>query len=77
MVAARVRESGAAQVITASLVAHSWAKPLPEVVGVTSDALVIFPWDKEVFSAGGWQPHPELAGALRLQGLEWPAPTSP
>ena len=76
MVAAHVREGGAAQVITASLVTHSWANPLPEVVGVTSDALVIFPWDQAVFSAGRWQSHPELAGARKLQGLGWPAPIS-
>ncbi len=69
MVAARVRECGAAQVVAAALVAHSWANPLPEVVGLTSDALVIFPWDRQVLAAARWQPHPELAAALQLQGL--------
>ncbi len=75
MVAARVRECGATRVVTASLLSHSWANPMPEVVGQTTDALVVFPWDREVFSAGAWSRHPELAGALRLQGLGVDAPT--
>ncbi len=77
MVAARVRECGAARVIAASLVSHSWAQPMPEVVAATTDALVIFPWDREVFSAGAWQPHPELTGALKLQGLARISPAPP
>jgi len=67
MVAARVRELGAARVVTASLVAHSWADPAPDHVALTTDALVIFPWDKEVLIDGQWQTHPELAAALDAQ----------
>ncbi len=67
MVAARVRELGAARVVTASLVAHSWADPAPDHVALTTDALVIFPWDKEVLVDGQWQTHPELAAALDAQ----------
>ena len=67
LVAARVAELGAARVITASLVAHRWANPRPDVVALTTDALVIFPWDKQIYTDGQWQPHPELAEALRLQ----------
>ena len=70
LVAQRVTDFGAACVITASLVAHSWAQPGPQVVALATDALVIFPWDKHVYVNGRWQPHPELAEALRLQGLE-------
>ena len=70
LVASRVAELGAARVITASLVAHSWAQPRPEVAAVITDALVIFPWDRQVYVNGQWQPHPELAEALRLQGLD-------
>ena len=77
MVAARVRECGAAQVVAASLVSHSWANPMPEVVGVTTDALVIFPWDKQVFSDRSWHLHPELVAALKLQGLAVPDVISP
>src|SRR5574341_826561 len=67
LVAERVRELGATQVITASLISHSWAKPMPEIVALVTDALVIFPWDKNVYKNGQWQLHPELKEALRLQ----------
>ncbi len=58
---------GARRVVTAALVAHSWASPPPQVVALTSDALVLFPWDREVFSDGQWKPHPELAEAVAAQ----------
>ena len=70
LVAQRVTELGAARIITASLVAHSWAQPQPEVVALQTDALVIFPWDKQVYDGAHWQPHPELSEALRLQGID-------
>lgn len=70
LVANRVAERGAAHVITASLVAHSWANPMPDVVALTTDAFVIFPWDVQVYVEGHWQRHPEITEALRLQGLE-------
>ncbi len=64
LVAQRAREVGASHVVSASLVAHSWASPAPDVVALTSDALIVFPWDRQVFVDGRWQAHPELAGAL-------------
>ncbi len=67
LVADRVRERGAASVVTASLVAHSWAAPQPEIVALTSDALVLFPWDARVLIDGAWQVNPEFATALALQ----------
>lgn len=67
MVANRVREQNARRVVTATLVSHSWADPMPDITALVTDALVIFPWDKEVYENGQWQPHPELAEALRLQ----------
>jgi hypothetical protein len=39
-------------------------------VALVTDALVIFPWDKQVYVEGNWQPHPELEEALRLQGKD-------
>lgn len=69
LVARRVGERGASRVITASLVAHSWAAPQPEVVVLVTDALAIFPWDTRVFQADQWQAHPELVAALQAQGL--------
>jgi hypoxanthine phosphoribosyltransferase len=67
LVAQRVREQGARRAITAGLVSHSWANPAPDYVALATDALVIFPWDKQVYQAGQWQFHPELADALKLQ----------
>ncbi|HVM72197.1 MAG TPA: phosphoribosyltransferase family protein [Anaerolineales bacterium] len=67
LVAQRVQEQGAVGVVTACLVSHSWASPAPDLVALTTDALVIFPWDKQVFQDGVWQVNPELAGALKAQ----------
>ena len=67
IVAARALERNARQVWTLSLVAHSWADPKPDFTALTSDALVIFPWDKEVYKDGCWQMHPELVEAIRAQ----------
>jgi hypothetical protein len=73
MVAARARERGAGRVITASLVSHSWARPMPNITARVSDALVIFPWDRQVYMDGKWQINPEIAQALRFQGKSGPA----
>jgi uncharacterized protein len=69
VVAERVKQRGARQVITASLVAHSWADPMPDAVALISDALVMFPWDERVYIDGQWQLHPELVEALKHQKL--------
>ena len=73
LVAGRVHQQGAARVVTAALVSHTWANPAPDHVALTTDALVIFPWDRQVFIDGRWQPHPELQDALRQQ----PKPAEP
>ena len=67
IVAARAQERGARQVWTVSLIAHSWADPQPDITALVSDALVIFPWDKQVFLDGAWQTHPEIEAAIKLQ----------
>jgi hypothetical protein len=67
IVAARALERGARQVWTLSLVAHSWANPKPDYTALTSDALIVFPWDKLLFTNKGWQLHPELESAIRAQ----------
>ena len=72
LVADAVRANGAARVVTAALVSHSWASPAPDVSALVTDALVIFPWDQRVFLAGRGQPHPEIAAALAAQGQDWP-----
>lgn len=72
MVADEAAKKGTAKVITASLVAHTWADPFPDVVALTTDALVIFPWDKRIYRNGEWRLHPELADALAMRN---PLPT--
>jgi len=57
-------------VVTASLVSHSWARPAPDHVAVVTDALVVFPWDRQVYQDGQWQINPELADALKFQHPE-------
>ncbi len=70
LVAERVREKGAARVVTVCLLSHSWADPMPDVVAEVSDALVIFPWDKQAYIDGKWRLSPEYEEALRLQGRQ-------
>ena len=70
LVADRATELGAARVVTASLVAHSWAQPQPDVVALVTDAFVIFPWDKRIYDDAHWQLHPELKAALQLQDID-------
>jgi len=65
--AERVKERGALEVVTVSLVSHSWAKPKPDLTALVSDALVLFPWGREVYDQKEWRPNPELAHALKLQ----------
>ncbi|HEX6291395.1 MAG TPA: phosphoribosyltransferase family protein [Herpetosiphonaceae bacterium] len=65
--AEEVQRMGATHVRTAVLYAHTWAQPRPDFVALTSDALILNPWDREVLVDGQYVTHPELASALRLQ----------
>ena len=65
LAADEVRRMGATHVRTAVLYAHTWAEPRPDFVALTSDALILNPWDREVLMEGQWTTHPELAAALR------------
>jgi len=67
IVVARALERKARRVWTLSLVAHSWADPQPDFTALTSDALFLFPWDKQVLTSDGWQMHPELEAAIKVQ----------
>src|SRR5579883_1449297 len=55
-----VQACGASRVITACLVRHSWANPIPTISALVTDEFVIFPWDQQVLMDGRWQPHPEI-----------------
>lgn len=62
-----IRASGAASVVTVALAAHTWAKPVPDLVAVVSDALIVWPWGRYVLEDGRWRLHPEYREALRMQ----------
>ncbi len=59
--------SGAAQVVTACLVSHSWAEPVPQITSLVSDEFIIFPWDEQVLDHGRWVIHPEIEAGLKAQ----------
>jgi hypoxanthine phosphoribosyltransferase len=67
IVAQRARQRGAIHVVTAALVSHTWANPQPDKVALLTDALVLFPWDEQVFTEDHWQANPEITAALKLQ----------
>jgi hypoxanthine phosphoribosyltransferase len=60
LVADQVRRQRANRVISAALVAHTWATPRPDVVALETDAFVLFPWNREVLRNGLWFPHPDV-----------------
>lgn len=62
-----VVEQGAARVVTAALVAHSWAAPQPDVVALVTDEFVVFPWDARILVGGRWTAHPEVEAGIRAQ----------
>jgi hypoxanthine phosphoribosyltransferase len=68
IVAEQARTLGATRVLTACLVAHTWADPAPDITALTTDAFLIFPWDRQVLLNGEWQPHPEIVAGLQAQG---------
>jgi hypoxanthine phosphoribosyltransferase len=61
---------GATSVVTACLVSHTWADPSPDIVALTSDELIIFPWGRQIYRDGTWRLDPELEHALRQQQAE-------
>lgn len=67
LAAEEVLKKGASQVVTACLVCHSWADPIPDIFVTNRDELVIFPWDHQVLHHGKWVTHPEIVNALEKQ----------
>jgi hypoxanthine phosphoribosyltransferase len=70
MVKDKVESMGARAVKSAVLYAHSQGVSVPDYIGLISDALILNPWDREVYREGAFHFHPEYAGALAQQGLE-------
>jgi len=67
IISQRLKRKGADRVETVVLVTHSWSKPKSDHYILESDALTIFPWDKEILVDGKWVLHPELTEAIKLQ----------
>ena len=66
----KVAALGAQTVKSAVLYAHTRGVPVPDFVGLISDALILNPWDREVYKDGRFQFHPEYVEALAQQGLK-------
>lgn len=67
LVTESARSLGAVQVVTASLVCHTWADPFPQLSALVSDEFIIFPWDQQVLAGGKWILHPEIEAGLKAQ----------
>jgi len=70
MVKQRVETMDAQAVKSAVLYAHSKGVAVPDYIGLITDALILNPWDREIFRDGAFQFHPEYVQALAQQGLE-------
>lgn len=60
---------GAGAVCSAVLVAHTAGTPVVDIAGLITDALVLNPWDREIFVEGAFVLNPEYRQALGQQGL--------
>jgi hypothetical protein len=60
---------GAAEARTATLYAHTWGADTVDYTGLISDALVLNPWDREIWRDGAFVFHPEYVAALAEQGV--------
>ncbi|GAB4461457.1 MAG: hypothetical protein Kow00120_28720 [Anaerolineae bacterium] len=69
MVAAEAERMGAGAVRSAVLYAHTRGATTPDYIGLVSDALLLNPWDREIFKDGAFRFHPEYVDALAKQGV--------
>ena len=70
MVKEGVTGMGAASVKSAVLYSHTKGAAIPDYIGLISDALILNPWDREIWQDGRFLLHPEYAEALKLQGWD-------
>jgi hypoxanthine phosphoribosyltransferase len=69
MVKDRAQALRAREVRCAVMYAHTWGESIPDYIGLISDALILNPWDREIFLDNEFQFHPEYVNALAQQGL--------
>ena len=70
MVKEKALALGASHIKSAVLYAHTWGVNVPDYIGLITDALVLNPWDREIFRDGEFHVHPEYVAALAHQGLD-------
>jgi uncharacterized protein len=70
MVKEKVMAMGAAEARSAVMYAHTWGPDVPDYIVLVTDALLLNPWDREIFQEGDFHIHPEYRDALRHQGIE-------
>ena len=70
MVRQKVETMGAQAVKSAVLCAHKKGTSIPDYIGLITDALLLNPWDREIWRDGMFQLHPEYIEGLRQQGIK-------
>ncbi len=70
MVKEKVLSMGAGAVRSAVLYAHTRGTAIPDYIGLISDALLLNPWDREIWKGGQFEYNPEYVEALTQQGLQ-------
>ncbi|MGH2544038.1 MAG: phosphoribosyltransferase [Ardenticatenaceae bacterium] len=69
MVRQRVEVLGTTAIKSAVMYAHTWGVGVPDYIGIITDALILNPWDREIYQDGQFRFHPEYVDALSKQGL--------
>ncbi len=69
MVKQEVTAMGAQAVRSAVLYSHHKGASVPDYIGLITDALLLNPWDREIWKDGTFQFNPEYTDALKQQGM--------
>ena len=70
LVRQKLQSMNAGFIKSAVLYAHSQGKTVPDFIGMISDALILNPWDREIYQNGRFEFHPEYKEALAHQGIQ-------
>ena len=69
LVRATLTKLDAAEVRSAVLYAHTRGQHIPHYIGLISNALILNPWDNEIFTGTEFAIHPEYARAFKQNNL--------
>lgn len=70
MVKDKVEMLDARVVRSAVLYAHTTGVDVPDYIGLITDAVILNPWDREIYQDGRFIFHPEYVDALEKQGIK-------